>query len=39
VALAQGLPWVLGLSAEALKHSTRCRLLMQTALRAAGTTI
>jgi len=26
--LAQGSPWVLGLSPEALKHSTRCRLLM-----------
>jgi hypothetical protein len=26
--IAQGLPWVLGLSPEALKHSTRCRLLI-----------
>jgi hypothetical protein len=26
--LARGLPWVFGLSPEALKHSTRCRLLM-----------
>jgi hypothetical protein len=26
--LAQSLPWVFGLTPEALKHSTRCRLLM-----------